>query len=85
MNQDVAISFLAYFKKLKDPRIERCKRYTLAEILLLVLCAVICGCDSFRGMVHYGHYKLELLRRFLPYSNGIPGKRETYRLVQIKT
>ena len=85
MNQDVAISFLAYFKKLKDPRIERCKRYTLAEILLLVLCAVICGTDSFRGMVQYGQYKLEFLRGFLPYKNGIPRKSTLARVLSALT
>jgi hypothetical protein len=45
---------------------------TLPEILLLTLCAVICGADTFVAVEHFGHAKLPILRRLLPFKHGIP-------------
>ena len=36
-----------YFQELADPRIDRCKRHQLLEIIAIAICAVICaGADS---------------------------------------
>lgn len=67
-------AFLYHFDKLEDPRIDRKKLYPLSEILLVVLCASICGAQSWRDFVTFGEEKLDYLRRFLPFSNGIPSK-----------
>ena len=34
------------FGALEDPRVERCKRHQLLDIITIALCAVICGADS---------------------------------------
>ena len=34
------------FGALEDPRIERCKRHQLLDIITIAICAVICGADS---------------------------------------
>jgi len=39
-------SILAYFADLPDPRIERCKHHQLIDIIVIGICAVICGADS---------------------------------------
>lgn len=41
-------------------------------MLLLCLCGVIAGADSFSGIVNYGEEKLDFLRTLLPYKQGIP-------------
>jgi predicted transposase YbfD/YdcC len=46
--------------------------HPLPEILLLTLCAVICSADTFVAIEHFGHSKLSLLRRLLPFKHGIP-------------
>lgn len=66
--------FLYHFDDLDDPRIDRKKLYPLNEILLIVLCASICGAQSWRDLETFGEEKQEYLRRFLPYENGIPSK-----------
>ncbi len=48
------------------------KWFPLDEIFLLVLCAVISGADGWTSIALYGRKKLELLRRFLPFSDGTP-------------
>ena len=45
--------------------------YTLAEILFLTFCGSLCGCQTYSDIVDFGELKLEWLRKFLPYENGI--------------
>lgn len=74
-------AFLYHFEQLKDPRIDRKKLYPLSEILLIVLCASICGAQSWRDFVTFGEEKLDYLRRFLPFSHGIPSKNTFARVL----
>lgn len=46
--------------------------YRLDEILLLCLCAVISGGESFVDIAEYGEEKLEFLRTLAPFEHGIP-------------
>jgi predicted transposase YbfD/YdcC len=66
------LGFLDYFKELEDPRCEANKLYSVDELLLLTLCAVICGADGWADVELFGESKLMFLRGFLPYANGIP-------------
>ena len=74
MNKDVTESFESYFGQLKDPRIDRKKLYPLVEILFVVLCGSICGAESWRDFVLFGKSKLEFLRGYYEFKNGIPSK-----------
>lgn len=65
------IGFLAYFARLEDPRQAAKTLYPLGEILLVSLCAVICGADSWVEVSAFGKMKLEFLRRFLPFKDGV--------------
>jgi predicted transposase YbfD/YdcC len=71
------ITFMSHFSKLPEPRISGMVTYPLNEILLVSLCAVLSGCDDFVEISEYGKEKLEFLRKFLPFSNGIPSH-DTY-------
>ena len=44
----------------------------MLDILTIALCAVICGADSFVGMVTFATAKEAWLRTFLPLPGGIP-------------
>jgi hypothetical protein len=57
---------------LRDPRQHWRVVYPLPEILLLVLCATLCGMDDFVETKLWGEQRLDFLRRFLPYERGIP-------------
>ncbi|MDD5126265.1 MAG: transposase family protein [Methylovulum sp.] len=48
------MDFLDIFGQLDDPRIERKKLHPMPEILLLTLCAVICGAESWDDMELFG-------------------------------
>jgi predicted transposase YbfD/YdcC len=68
MNDDL----LSYFENLPDPRIDRTKRYPLIEIILLIISATISGCEGWKEIKDFGDTKLDWLRKFLPYEEGIP-------------
>src|SRR4026207_1962771 len=62
----------AHFAELTDPRVDRGKLHLLLDILVIALCAVICGADSWVEMEAYGRAKEQWLRQFLALPNGIP-------------
>ncbi len=61
-----------YFGKLQDPRIERRKLYKLIDIIVIAICAVICGADNWVDIQHFGERKKNWLKQFLQLPNGIP-------------
>ncbi len=73
--------FLDYFNGLEDPRVSRTKIYPLNEILFIVICAMICGADSWRDFVNFGKAKQDYLRKFYSFQNGIPSKNTFARVM----
>ena len=69
---DAQDSLFVSFGEIDDPRMNRAKRHPLSEILFLILAAVICGVQSWCGVEEFGHDRLEWLRKYFPYANGIP-------------
>ena len=65
-------SVMDYFGELEDPRIERCKRHSLLDIITIAICAVICGADSWVHVAMFGKSKEEWFWTFLDLPNGIP-------------
>ena len=74
----IEVSFLDHFKAIENPRSERNRDYTMSEILLVTLCAVIYGAEGWQDVEDFGKAKIDYLRQFLPYKNGIPSD-DTYR------
>jgi len=65
-------SFQSLVSTLDDPRQHAKVLYPLDEILLLCLCGVVSGCDSFVDIAEYGTEKLNFLRRLSDFQHGIP-------------
>jgi predicted transposase YbfD/YdcC len=65
-------SILEHFSSLRDPRIERGKEHQLLDIVVLAICAVVCGAEGWEAIEEFGHTKLAWLRRHVPLANGIP-------------
>ena len=43
-------SLIKHFAQLTDPRIERSKRHALGDILIISICALLCGAEGFAEM-----------------------------------
>ena len=61
---------LQAFADLPDPRSRTCA-YPLDELLLVALSAITSGAEDWVNIVEWAQLKLDWLRRFLPFSNGI--------------
>ena len=63
---------LEQFSALEDPRIIGRVDHRLIDILVIAVCAVICGADSWVDVETFGNAKLPWLSTFLPLPRGIP-------------
>jgi predicted transposase YbfD/YdcC len=66
---------LKHFSVLKDDREPWRVVYPLKEVLLLVVCGTIAGCDDFDDIVAWGEDHIDFLRRFCEFHHGIPCER----------
>ena len=60
-----------HFVDLTDPR-RRDVIYPLINVVVIAVCAVICGADDFVAIAEFGKMKRDWLARFLDLRNGIP-------------
>lgn len=65
-------TFLDHFGELEDRRDEVKILHPVREIMLVMLCGIISGSDSWEDIEMYGEAKLELLREILAFEHGIP-------------
>ena len=74
LDQKVHSAFSSFFSELKDPqRIAKSNHlYPLEEILFLTIAAVVSGADTWTSISLCGRAKLDWLRRFFPFTHGIP-------------
>jgi predicted transposase YbfD/YdcC len=64
-------ALLDQFSALEDPRQAWKVVYPLPEVLLCVLCATMAGADDFVEIERWATKKLDFLRRFLPFEDGV--------------
>ena len=55
-----------------DPRVDRTRMHNLGDILVIAVCCMLCGGESFYDMEDFGLAKEEWFRTFLDLPNGIP-------------
>jgi len=60
-----------HFAELTDPR-RRKVMYPLINVIVIAVCAVICGADDFVAIAEFGEKKRHWFREFLDLRNGIP-------------
>jgi len=69
-----------HFSELKDPRCSGKVEHLLIDILVIAVCAVIAGAESWVDMALCGQNKADWLSTFLRLPNGIPAH-DTFRRV----
>ena len=66
-------SIESHFSELTDPRRDDSRtRHKLMDILVIAICAIICGADNWVAVESFGHAKYNWLSRFLQLPHGIP-------------
>jgi hypothetical protein len=74
------IDLLSTLREMPDPRVERTKLHKFEDLLLIAICALLCGAESFGDMEPFGDTKEPWLRTFLELPHGIPSRDTFNRL-----
>src|ERR1044072_2155157 len=80
MNEQTPKSLLQHFSSVDDPRIDRTKRHKLIDILVIAICATICGAETWEDFQLFGYAKKDWFKTFLELPGGIPSH-DTFRRV----
>jgi len=57
--------FIEIFSSLPDPRIDRCKKHELSDILYITIVAVLCGANDWEEIEEFGQAREEWFMDFL--------------------
>ena len=60
-----SLQLAEHFKNLPDFRVERTKRHLLIDIVVITICAVICGAEDWKAVSLYGRKKKRWLKIIL--------------------
>jgi hypothetical protein len=74
------IDHISTLGELPDPRVARTKLHKFEDILLISICSLPCGAESFEDMELFGDSKEPWLRTFLELPHGIPSHDTFHRL-----
>ncbi len=80
MEKKPSAALLDHFANLPDPRITRHRWHRLSGILVIAVCAVLCGAESFPAIEGFGHEREGWLKQFLELPGGIPSH-DTFKRV----
>ncbi len=80
MDKQTPKTLLEHFSAIDDPRIDRTKRHKLIDILVISICATICGAETWEDFELFGHAKKDWFKTFLELPNSIPSH-DTFRRV----
>ena len=72
MSEGLIPSIEECFRELPDPRVEGRCDHKMLDMVVMTICAVICGADGWVGVETYGKEKEVFLRGYLELPNGIP-------------
>jgi predicted transposase YbfD/YdcC len=74
------ISLQRLFEDMDDPRVVGRCTYPLTEVVLIAICGVLCGAESWTEIEEFGESKQGWLSKFLGLAQGIPSH-DTFRRV----
>jgi predicted transposase YbfD/YdcC len=67
-----SLALTEHFAALDDPRVERTKLHPLLSIVVIALCAVIAGAESWDDIAEFGEIRADWFATFLDLPHGIP-------------
>jgi|tagenome__1003787_1003787.scaffolds.fasta_scaffold20693035_1 predicted transposase YbfD/YdcC len=65
-------SLMAHLTPMADPRVERRSDHDLIDILMIAICTLLCGGETFNDMEDFGNAKFDWFKTFLTLRSGIP-------------
>jgi predicted transposase YbfD/YdcC len=77
-----AVSIRKHFARLRDPRLNRRKRHLLPDLIIMAICAVICGANNFPQIAAFAHRRRDWLATFLELPHSVPSHDTFERVFQ---
>ena len=74
------VSLITILEEVPDPRMAATVEHDLPDILMIALCTMLSGGDSFYDLEDFSEVRLPWLKTFLRLRNGAP-KHDTYNRV----
>ena len=68
-------SIATHFESLEDPRHTRNRKHLLADIAVICVAAIVCGCDGPTAIHRWAALRKDWLAERLPLANGVPSTR----------
>jgi hypothetical protein len=72
MNEQPFASLEACFGDLPDPRVQGRCDHKLIDIILVTVCAVLCGAESWSEVEEFGEAREDWLKQYLDLPAGMP-------------
>jgi predicted transposase YbfD/YdcC len=72
MDASPRLTLAEHFAALDDPRVERTKLHPLLSIVVIAICAVIAGAESWDDIEEFGVIRADWFASFLDLPHGIP-------------
>jgi predicted transposase YbfD/YdcC len=80
MNREKQTSLVEHFAELPDPRQKPNREHRLIDILVITICAAICGADDWVAVEQFGLAKQAWFESFLELPSGIPAHDTFWRV-----
>lgn len=73
---------VSYLNEVEDPRINRRKLHPLVSILVIYLCACICGREDWEELSDFAKNREDFFKKLVPLPHGIPSKYTFARVLE---
>jgi len=83
MSHKAIATIQEHFSSVEDPRVEFLVEHNLLEMIVIAICAVICGANDWVAVADWGETKIAWLQQYLKLENGIP-THDTFRRVFLR-
>lgn len=80
MDKAEGVDLVGYFAELEDPRAEQNREHKFMDILIIAVCAAICGADDWVAVEQFGRAKERWFETFLELPSGIPSHDTFWRV-----
>lgn len=76
------MSLLEHLTVVEDTRSDINQKHDLIDIIFLVITAITAGSEGWQDIETYGEHKLEWLRKYRPFTHGIPRRHTIARILR---
>lgn len=82
-NSIINQSLFQCFLSIRDPRVRGRCTYPLINILVIALCGMICGCNTWEAIADFGFKRFRWLNQFIDMSCGVPSAQTLARVFSL--